>query len=36
MTCLDVGGRPSLAFPFHLYHEDGTNRRENVTDWALA
>jgi predicted helicase len=36
VTCLDVGGRPSQAFPFHLYHEDGSNRRENITDWALA
>jgi predicted helicase len=35
-TSLDVGGRPSQAFPFYTYDEDGTNRRENVTDWALA
>lgn len=23
-------------FPYYVYDEDGTNRRENVTDWALA
>jgi len=23
------------CFPFYVYNEDGTNRRENVTDWAL-
>jgi predicted helicase len=22
-------------FPFYIYDEDGTNRRENITDWAL-
>src|SRR5688572_12930941 len=22
-------------FPFYVYEEDGTNRRENITDWAL-
>ena len=22
-------------FPFYVYNEDGTNRRENITDWAL-
>jgi predicted helicase len=24
------------CFPFYVYDEDGSNRRENVTDWALA
>ena len=24
------------SFPFYTYNEDGTNRRENITDWALA
>ena len=24
------------CFPFYVYDEDGTNRRENITDWALA
>jgi predicted helicase len=23
------------VFPFYVYDEDGTNRRENITDWAL-
>jgi predicted helicase len=36
MTCLDVGGRPSQVFPFFVYDDYGTNRRENITDWALA
>ncbi len=30
-----VGGRAGQCFPFYLYDEDGGNRRENVTDWAL-
>ena len=24
------------AFPFYTYAEDGSNRRENITDWALS
>jgi predicted helicase len=28
-------GSPSQCFPFYTYDEDGTNRRENITDWAL-
>ena len=38
-----VGVIPSLdflektqCFPFYTYDEDGTNRQENITDWALA
>jgi len=30
---LPQGG--SQCFPFCTYNEDGTNRRENITDWAL-
>ncbi|HLL76743.1 MAG TPA: type ISP restriction/modification enzyme [Pyrinomonadaceae bacterium] len=30
---LPQGG--SQCFPFYTYDEDGANRRENVTDWAL-
>ena len=30
-----VGGRQGQCFPFYIYDEDGTNRRENITDWAL-
>ena len=26
----------SQCFPFYTYNEDGTNRKENITDWALA
>ncbi len=31
---LPQGG--SQCFPFYTYNEDGTNRRENITDWALS
>ena len=31
---LPQGG--SQCFPFYTYDEDGKNRRENITDWALA
>ena len=27
---------PQQSFPFYVYDEDGTNRRENITDWALG
>ncbi|MGL5511555.1 MAG: type ISP restriction/modification enzyme, partial [Microcoleaceae cyanobacterium] len=30
---LPQGG--SQCFPYYVYDEDGTNRRENITDWAL-
>lgn len=40
--CLCVGVIPDLhltgdsqCFPFYTYDEDGSNRRENITDWAL-
>lgn len=26
---------PAQCFPFYTYAEDGTNRQENITDWAL-
>ena len=29
-------GSPTQCFPFYTYDEDGTNRRENITDWALS
>jgi predicted helicase len=29
-------GSAGQAFPFYIYDEDGSNRRENITDWALA
>jgi predicted helicase len=28
-------GCGTVCFPFYLYDEDGANRRENITDWAL-
>ena len=28
-------GSPTQCFPFYTYDEDGTNRQENITDWAL-
>ena len=28
-------GSPAQCFPFYAYDEDSTNRRENITDWAL-
>jgi predicted helicase len=38
-TILDLhlvgAGAGSQCFPFYFYDEDGTNRRENITDWAL-
>src|SRR5262249_30127947 len=30
---LPQGG--SQCFPFYTYTEDGSNRQENITDWAL-
>ena len=32
---LNLYGDPQQSFPFYTYEEDGTNRRENITDWAL-
>ena len=29
-------GCSAQCFPFYTYDEDGTNRRENITDWALT
>jgi predicted helicase len=31
--CASLDGHQ--CFPFYVYDEDGTNRRENITDWAL-
>jgi len=35
IPCLDMLEK-TQCFPFYVYDEDGTNRRENITDWALA
>jgi predicted helicase/ribosomal protein L7/L12 len=32
---LDLAFEKSQCFPFYVYDEDGSNRRENITDWAL-
>jgi predicted helicase len=32
-VCSSLDGHQ--VFPFYVYAEDGTNRRENITDWAL-
>ena len=29
-------GSAGQYFPFYIYDEDGTNRRENITNWALV
>ncbi|HYX72033.1 MAG TPA: type ISP restriction/modification enzyme, partial [Nitrososphaera sp.] len=33
---LSSPGSGTQCFPFYTYNEDGTNRRENITDWALG
>lgn len=30
------GGTALQCFPFYTYNEDGTNRKENISDWALS
>ena len=30
-----LGGRMTQCFPFYTYDKDGSNRQENITDWAL-
>ena len=32
---INLYGDPQQSFPFYIYNEDSTNRRENITDWAL-
>ncbi len=32
----DLAFEKNQCFPFYTYDEDGTNRRENITDWALT
>ncbi len=36
IPALHYGGRQTQCFPFYTYNEDGSNRQENITDWALA
>ena len=33
---IDLAFEKTQCFPFYTYDEDGSNRRENITDWALA
>ena len=33
---IDLAFEKTQCFPFYTYEEDGTNRRENITDWALG
>jgi len=33
---LDLAFEKNQCFPFYTYAEDGTNRTENLTDWALT
>ena len=35
LPCMDLLEK-TQCFPFYTYDEDGTNRRENITDWALS
>ncbi len=35
IPCLDMLEK-TQCFPFYTYDEDGSHRRENITDWALA
>ena len=35
VPCLDILEK-TQCFPFYTYDEDGSNRRENITDWALT
>ena len=33
---IDLAFEKTQCFPFYIYDEEGENRRENITDWALA
>ena len=35
IPCFDILEK-TQCFPYYTYDEDGSNRRENITDWALA
>ena len=36
ITNLNLYGDPQQSFPFYTYDEEGSNRKENITDWALT
>jgi predicted helicase len=33
---VDLAFEKAECFPYYTYSEDGSNRRENITDWALS
>ncbi len=35
VTTIDLAFEKAQCFPFYTYNEDGSNRRENITDYAL-
>ena len=35
IPCLDMLEK-TQCFPFYIYSEDGSNRKENITDWSLT
>ncbi len=36
LKCGISGNSGSQTLPYYIYAEDGSNRQENITDWALA
>ena len=36
ISIFDLAFEKTQCFPFYTYNEDGTNRQENITDWALT
>lgn len=36
ITDVVIGGRAGQCFPYYVYDEDGSNQRENISDWALG
>ncbi len=36
IPALDLAFEKAQCFPFYTHDEDGTNRQENITDWALT
>ena len=36
ISTFDLAFEKTQCFPFYTYDEDGTNRQENITDWALT
>ncbi|OQY50299.1 MAG: DNA helicase [Candidatus Parabeggiatoa sp. nov. 2] len=35
IASLDLAFEKAQCFPFYTYDEDGSNRKDNITDWAL-